>query len=197
MINAAIKNEDKIEYASTNELEEIIEKRNLDRNKLRLNIGGGDYIYSNTINFELTTERNNEVDILGDVKKGLPFENKTFIEVMMIHVIEHIEYNYHSFVFDEIWRTLKPNGRVIISFPDFIECAKAFIENRYGRRWELYHWCIFGRQAGTGDYHVSAIERNDITNKLMNAGFKDIHYIPNRINATVVAKKGDKLKTFL
>jgi len=163
----------------------------------RLSIGGGGEKYSDCINFELTKERDNIVDVLGDVTKGLPFNNESFDEVLMIHVIEHIKRNYHSFVLGEIWRVLKLNSRLIMGFPDFIECAKAFIENRHGRRWELYNFCIFGRQDGEGDYHVSAIEQQDITDKLINAGFVNIKYIKNSINITLSAYKGEKLKDFL
>lgn len=164
---------------------------------MRLNIGGGTQRYSNCINFELTKERDNCVDVIGDVRKKLPFKDEEFEEVLMIHVIEHIERKFHNHVFSEIWRVLKPNSRLILSFPDFIECAKSFINNRHGRRWELYEHCIYGRQNGTGDYHVTAIEQQDITDRLFNNGFKDVKYIKNRINATVVARKGERLNEYI
>lgn len=164
---------------------------------MRLSIGGGSIKYSNCINLELNHERGNTPDVVADVKKGLPFEDNYFEEVLMIHVIEHIEYNHHRKVFDEIYRVLKPDCRLVLSFPDAIECMKAFIENKHGRRWELYHWCIFGRQDGAGDYHVSAIEQRDITNKLINSGFGNVKYIKNRINATVSCYKKEKLKEYL
>ena len=164
---------------------------------MRLNIGGGTIKYSNCINFELTKERDNHVDVLGDVRKGLPFADKSFNEVLMIHVIEHIERKYHEFVFNEIWRVLyDENSRLIMSFPDFLECAKAFIENRYGQRWDLWIFTIYGRQDGIGDYHVTAIEKQDVTTRLFNAGFINVRYIKNRTNATVVAYKGEKLRRY-
>lgn len=180
------------------EIEKIIKKKNIDKNKIRLSIGSGDYEYSNCINFELTEERNNSVDVLGDVRRGLPFEDNFFNEVLMIHVIEHIERKFHNFVFGEINRVLKINGRLICSFPDFIQTAKAFIENRHGRRWDLYNSVIYGRQDGTGDYHVTAIERQDITDRLFNNNFVNVKYILNSINATVVAYKSEeKIKEYL
>jgi SAM-dependent methyltransferase len=167
------------------------------KKKLRLNIGGGTQKYSNCINLELTEERDNHVDVIADVRKGIPFDDDYFEEVLMIHVIEHIERRFHKKVFEEIWRVLQPGARFIMSFPDFIEAAKAFIENKNGRRWDLYNSVLYGRQAGTGDYHVTAIEKNDITNALFNAGFKNVNYIGNRINATISCYKGEKLNAYL
>ena len=165
---------------------------------MRLNIGGGGEVYSDCINLELTRERDNKVDILCDIRKEkLPFKDDSIDEVIFMHVIEHIELKYHRFVLDEIWRVLKPDHRLIMAFPDFIECVKAFLENRYGKRWDLYHWAIFGRQDGTGDYHVSAIERRDITSKLINSGFVNIKWIQDTINATITCYKGEKLDEHL
>lgn len=180
------------------ELTRIIKEKNLDVNKLRLSIGCGNMRYSNCVNMDLYKEHDEvDVDIAGDVTKKTPFENETFNEVLFIHVIEHIERKYHSRVFDEIWRILKPNGRLVMGYPDFIECAKRFIENKFGGRWNFYNNCIYGRQGRPGDYHVTAIERQDITDRLISAGFVDIKYLQHTINVTMTARKGAKLKEYL
>lgn len=164
---------------------------------MRLNIGSGGVRYSNSINLDLEKHPNVDIDIEGDVRKGLSFKDETFKEVLLIHVIEHIERKYHNKVLDEIWRVLKPNGRLIMGFPDFIECAKRFIENRNGGRWSFYHDTIFGQQTRKGDYHVTAIERQNITDKLISCGFVDIKYLQQEINVTLTARKGEKLKEYL
>lgn len=160
----------------------------------RLNIGGGDVRYSSCINLELELHPDVDADVYGDITKGLDFPDEEFDEVLMIHVIEHIERKYHDRVLDEIWRILKPDGRLVLGFPDFIECAKRFIENKYGGRWSMYHNCIFGRQARNGDYHVTAMERSDITDRLISNGFVNIKYLQHTINVTMTAYKGEKLK---
>jgi len=180
-----------------NDHEAIAKELNLDPDKLRLSIGGGTWRYSNCINMEITKERDNIVDVIGDVRQGIPFEKEVFSEILMIHVIEHIERKWHRHVYDEIWRCLKPNGRLVLSFPDFIACAKAFIDNLHGNRWSLFNYTIYGRQDGTGDYHVTAMERQDVTTHLFHAGFVNVKYYIKSINALVTARKGEKLKEYL
>ncbi len=56
----------------------------------------------------------NHVDIIG-LADDLPFEPDSFDTVLMTQVIEHIE--NPSRVFREINRILKPNGKLIVSWP--------------------------------------------------------------------------------
>ena len=164
---------------------------------MRLNIGGGNVRYSNCLNLELEPHKDVDADVYGDITKGLEFDNESFEEVLLIHVIEHIQRKHHAKVFDEIWRILEPDGRLIMGFPDIIENMKRFIENKYGGRWDLYHNTVFGRQDRRGDYHVSGIERQDITDRLLNAGFKDIKYLQHTINVTITTYKGEKLNVYI
>ena len=185
---------DEIEAMKYPNIDKVIIEQKLNKDKLRLNLGGGNVRYSNCINLELEPHEEVDADIYGDITKGLPFiKDETFVEILFIHVIEHIERKDHRNVFDEIWRLLKPNGRLVMGFPDFIECAKRFISNEYGGRWRLYHNCIFGRQARKGDFHVCAIERQDITDRLISSGFVNIKYLQHTINVTMIAYKGKKL----
>lgn len=184
-------------------LEKLIEEKGFDREKLRLSIGCGGQRYSNCINLDLEkAEELNpklplDVDIAGDVTKGLPFPDGSFSEIFLMHVIEHIQRVCHPRVFSEIHRLLKSDGRLILGFPVFIECAKRFAENRYGGRWTYYNCTIFGRQAYPGDFHVTACERQDMTDRLICAGFEDIKYLRHSINAIMTARKGEKLKEHL
>lgn len=168
-----------------------------DKEKLRLNIGGGNIRYSNCLNLELEPHPDVDADVYGDITKGLKFESNTFVEVLMIHVIEHIQRKFHGRVLGEVWRILKPNGRLIMGFPDIIENMKRFIDNKYGGRWSMYHNCIFGRQSRNGDFHVCGIERQDITDRLISAGFKDINYMQHTFNVTLTARKGEQLRSYL
>ena len=182
-------------------IEEIISKKNLDPNKLRLSIGSGDERFSNCINLELPSNNGDsgvDADIFGDITKGIPeIPKDTFNEIFLIHVIEHIERKFHQFVFDEIWRLLKSDGRLILSYPEFIEIAKGFIENKHGARWSVYNLTIYGANRRNGDVHVTAAERSDLMEKLFNSGFKDLKYTLNNINATLIAYKGVKLNGYI
>jgi SAM-dependent methyltransferase len=159
--------------------------------KLRLNIGAGAEEYSNCISLEFAEEL--EADMYGDVTKGLQFDDETFVEVLMMHVIEHIGRDFHTNVFDEIWRILKFDGRMILAFPDAIKAMKGFIENRYGARWKAYSMILFGAQRRPGDFHVTAMERNDVTDRIASSGFVDIKYQQKGVNCIMTARKGEKL----
>ena len=185
-------------FISKQTISDIVQEKGFDKDKLRLNIGGGDQKYSNCLSLDLEPSKMVHADIYGDITKGLPYiEGDTFNEILFIHVIEHIERKNHPRVFDEIWRMLKPGCRLILAYPDIIENMKRFLDNKYGGRESMYHNTIFGRQAYRGDFHVSGIWREYITDKLINSGFVDIKYIRHTINTTITAIKGEKLKTFL
>jgi len=47
----------------------------------------------------------------------LPFENNKFDKVISISVIEHVNGENDSLVMQEMWRVLKPGGRLILTFP--------------------------------------------------------------------------------
>ena len=160
---------------------------------MRLNIGSGGSQFSNCINMDLVrSELVTDLDVQGNAL-ALPFKDESFTEVLMIHVIEHIQYHHHSVVFGEIWRVLKKKGRLIMAFPDAIAAMKGFLENVHGKRWTFFQPMLYGRQAHFGDYHVGAIERQDITNKLFSAGFENIKYNLYEYNGMIVAYKGEKL----
>ncbi len=47
----------------------------------------------------------------------LPFENNKFDKVISISVIEHVNGDGDSLVMQEMWRVLKPGGRLVLTFP--------------------------------------------------------------------------------
>ncbi len=56
------------------------------------------------------------------VKRGIPFSDSVFHEVLMYDVLEHIEH-YEDLVFtlNEIWRVLQPNGVFRFSTPNGVD----------------------------------------------------------------------------
>ena len=160
---------------------------------MRLNVGCGGARFSNCINMDLMkVDPMIDIDVQGNVL-ALPFKEEAFTEVIFLHTIEHIKREHHIVALLEIWRVLKEKGRLILGFPDIIACMKGFINNNNGRRWDYYHKAIYGRQLHPGDYHLAGIERQNMTDILFSAGFKDIKYTLRDINGMMVAYKGEKL----
>ena len=183
------------EYDNNTDVLKIAEEKGFDIDKLRLSIGGGSVRYSNCLNLELIPgNKKVDGDIFGDIRKGVKFiKDDTFHEVLLIHVIEHIERKYHQSVLDEIWRILRPGCRFIMGYPEFTETAKHFIENKYGGRWKFYNPCVYGRQSYPGDYHVTAMEVTDISDRLISSGFVNLNIKRNGIDTTIICRKGEKL----
>lgn len=52
-----------------------------------------------------------------DVTQGLPFGDEEFDMIVSSEVFEHIEEKHYDFILSEIWRVLKPGGRICLGFP--------------------------------------------------------------------------------
>lgn len=59
----------------------------------------------------------------------LPYQNEYFDNILSISVIEHINNNGDSSAIVEMWRTLKPNGKLILTFPVKKVFEEEFREN--------------------------------------------------------------------
>ncbi len=94
----------------------------------------------------------------------MPFKNETFEQVMCSEVIEHVP--KVGRVFREFWRVLKPNGRLIITTPD------------YGRPiWPFFEW--FYHKAipdGYADQHISHYDYNELQRLLKDNNFEIIDH---------------------
>jgi SAM-dependent methyltransferase len=86
------------------------------QDSLILNLGSGveNVIYDQRfINFDIYPHRN--ADIVGDAHFFLPFLDNSLGVVWMCAVLEHLRKPW--LVCDEIWRILRPGGRVLTSVP--------------------------------------------------------------------------------
>src|SRR5574339_984784 len=99
---------------------------------MKLNLGCGLNKLSGYLNIDIDEKL--QPDQAFDFTKKFPFGDGSIDEVVMYHVIEHIQKVFHSVIFHEIHRVLRPDGLLIVSFPEFTECAKHWIENYRGKR---------------------------------------------------------------
>ena len=116
-------------------------------------------------------------DVVCELGKTLPFKDQEFDEIYFFHCIEHLEKWKHDFALAEIHRVLKLGGTLYLSYPEFSEIAKNWLENTEGKR-KFWEATVFGRQLYPGDYHFSAMDTLELRERLSNFGFQVTNQFP-------------------
>lgn len=144
--------------------------------KIKLNIGCGETKLRGFVNIDV--EKKTKPDLLLDIKvQKFPYKDASVDQINCIHNLEHIELHHWNNVLGEFSRVLKPNGLLILAYPEFERCAKNFIENFQGQK-DFWRATLYGRQLYPGDYHVVPMVTKDIINVLTKVGFKEFKYSP-------------------
>lgn len=118
-------------------------------------------------------------DFIFSMLERFPFEDETYDIVYLFHVIEHIPRQAHPFVLNEIHRILKPEGRFIVSYPEFAKCAEAYLKDHEGQK-DFFERTIFGRGMYPGDNHVCAMVTLDFCEILDDNGFEVKKTVPEK-----------------
>ncbi len=63
-----------------------------------------------------------------DVRKGLPFPNRSAIVIFSSHMLEHMNFEDGNFVIKESYRCLCEGGRIRIIVPDLIKITKRYLD---------------------------------------------------------------------
>lgn len=138
---------------------------------MKLNLGCGDHKIPGFINVDMCMG----ADLLHDLRRPLPFEDKSVEEIMAIHVIE----SFYKWEFLEVikdWARVL-NGKMTIEFTDLDTCCKMYLsdnedDKKYGK------WGFYGDQDKKCDpivYHKYDYTISELVGILENAGFKDIN----------------------
>ena len=136
-----------------------------------LNLGCGSVKITGADNVDIN--ETNKPDLIFDIRKEFPIEDRFYDEIYLFHTIEHIEKKYHRVLFSEMRRVLNDNGIIIITYPEFSKVLKYWLDNYKGLR-EFWEAVIYGRQAYPSDYHVCAIDTEELKFELLNYGLETI-----------------------
>jgi hypothetical protein len=94
----------------------------------KLHLGCGNNYLNEYINIDNNT--NSVADIVFDIRNiGKLFKKNSIAEIRIIHAISYLRLFEARDFFLMCFNILKPNGKLVIEFPDIIKCAKIIINN--------------------------------------------------------------------
>lgn len=139
-----------------------------------LNLGCGDNLIRlddiEVINVDANPEFKPDV-VCNITVDRLKLEDKTVDTIWIFHMIEHITKTNRPNVLLECNRVLKTGGNLILTYPEFSECSKRFLDNTNGNR-EFWEATLYGRQAHGFDFHVVPMHTPTFKHELIDYGFK-------------------------
>lgn len=109
---------------------------------LRLNIGCGKRLLAGYVNIDVVARPGIDLQAHAD---QIPLPDGCAVEVLAIHLVEHVPSWHVPGLLDEWERLLEPGGRLVLEMPDVMKCARNLIEGRKGKHPDQMHmWGIFG-----------------------------------------------------
>lgn len=139
---------------------------------LKLNIGcGKDYKqgYINIDKYDSTADANWDIE-------HIPLNDRTVAQLICSDFLEHLPHNQVLFVFKELNRILKVEGRLIIIVPDLVGLCEHVIKDPENE-WSLAQ--LYGHQQHEGQFHKTGFTVKRLSNLLGFAGFNSLilaHY---------------------
>lgn len=169
--------------------------------KLILNLGCGKNILPDTPEIKYVhADMVNKPGILklNITKLPYPWAPETFHKVYLFHTIEHIPAEKHPGILVEIRRILRPNGHLVISYPEFPIVAKNYLENKDNdRAW--WATVIYGRGLTEWDRHKALMDTRYFSDLMAKCGYKLLSAKPEKkssYNTIVIATPSQPLPTY-
>jgi predicted SAM-dependent methyltransferase len=160
---------------------------------VKLNLGCGSNKIPGYINIDMEPTCKPDL-VCNFVNVKLPYKANTIDEVVLFHTVEHIHKPHHVRIFLDIWRILKPDGELYVSYPEFSKCYEYWKSNHRGQK-KFWEATIFGRQKYPSDYHVCIMHTPEFKKFLKSIGFTNIFSCPEAsedYNTVVNCTKGEK-----
>lgn len=137
---------------------------------MRLNLGcGGDH-KEWYVNIDLYCRY---ADLVHDLTKPLPFEDRSIDEIFASHVIEHFSYEEWGRIKKDWYRVLRKGGKLEIFCPDIEHCMLNFLRDYQGRKWWKWIKTIYGSQERDGEFHKNGFTYEKLRADLETEGFRD------------------------
>lgn len=122
---------------------------------------------------------------------ALPYEDNSFSEFYASHVLEHIPWNKTAAALSEAYRVVADGGIIEIWVPNFEYIVECYHQKKMGDRWKRYNkernfmkWVngrIFTYGPRADNWHHSCFDAEYLNQCLEDAGFCEVHTIPERI----------------
>jgi len=153
----------------------------------RMNWGCGNDVRSGWINADLKDLPG--VDVVGDIRVGLPLDDDVLDYIVSIHALPMISYPDLVPVLQELKRVLKPGGVLRLALPDVDKGIDAY------RRGDLSHFFVPHEDVSSlggkfvvhmlwYGYSVTLFTRDFIEELLAKAGYRDIRHCVYQETAT-------------
>lgn len=119
--------------------------------------------------------------VVADITKKLPFENNFFSCAISISAIHCIPPKYHKKIAKEIYRVLKPKGKILVGVWNYN--SKRFRRKKTKGKEQLIGWTDKGKR------YYYLFEENEVHDLFRNAGFKIVREMNSEMMINFIAEK--------
>jgi predicted SAM-dependent methyltransferase len=147
---------------------------------MKINLGSGVRLFPGYTNVDLLDEKHvkhakGSKYVQADIR-DLPFKDNTVDQAEMYSVIEHFPFRDVVDVLKEVYRVLKPEGKLIIKTDDFDGLAMDWIRMRMEpvnmEKYQNVMETVYGNQQHEGEFHKVCMTTDFLNWALVKAGFK-------------------------
>ena len=162
---------------------------------MKLNLGGGISKREGYLNVDIYPFEN--VDVVHDIEKALPFDDNYFEHIYSSHSLEHCTLQSIPSILKECYRVLQKNGTLEILVPCLEHSIKSFLEASEEERWGYRIEYIFGNQGKSQigqQLHKTGFTADRLKYLCEHSGFvvDDLYSEPNNIKMVCLTIKCHK-----
>lgn len=159
----------------------------------KLNLGCGKDTREGFINLDF--RENQGVDIVCDIKDGLPFKNGELDFIFAQDIIEHFPLDYTDTLIKELYRVLKKGGEIEAQVPNFELNYKEYKEGIARKLFKeqsnchRFSQCVFGKQDYEGNYHYQLFDKDRLRSIFETNGFEVVKEWEYGRGLNIIARK--------